>query len=95
MDIKDYFKKHGKQFLKSAAKYSKQKPKETVKPFVEKTKQNPMSNIDNDEQPKIKKDRLRKRVYKAFQTTYISTSFFGCVERLCYNVRLCYIEFCG
>lgn len=30
MDIKDYFKKHGKQFLKSAAKYSKQKPKEEV-----------------------------------------------------------------
>lgn len=36
MDIRDYLKKHGKQFLKSAATYSKHKPIEKAKPTVNK-----------------------------------------------------------
>ena len=73
MDIRDYFKKHGKQFLKSAAAYSKYKSVEKTKPTVNKIEDIPKVPAMETKNDKTadKKDRLRKGIYKSFQAAYI------------------------
>lgn len=73
MDIRDYFKKHGKQFLKSAATYSKHKPVEKAKTTVNKIEdipEVPAMETKATKQP-IKKTDYEKEFINHFkQLTY-------------------------
>lgn len=73
MDIRDYFKKHGRQFLKSAAAYSKRKPVKKAGSTIKKTEECPKAPIieTKTEKPPIKKTDYEKEFIKHFrQLTY-------------------------